>query len=435
MVDSTVALSELYDGALQVLAEHRARVGRRFKGRFIQIYLALKYYQNEIPSMYSGRFLSTDALQDMFDDLFAKSSRPLDSCVLSMFEARYLPRTGVRAEGNTYAQNTWRNNLNLQKGIGCYAPASELSSEAFLDSPREACPHLAGGKDGLDGAWCNLNPRGARYRRESHRKWIRIDPYGNGYALIDMHRWQNFAPYVSPQGIKLPSLATVCALYYDAEPGLLLASSGLPTLAQFRSDFNLSMTELSGLFDIHADSPVNRALADTFAVPDEFFSTLLPGDEHDKSDSASPAYAPSDDHHGKATTVTPTANTGWHAEQLVAQALQAEGWETVDMSRQQRGYDLLAKRGRRTCYVEVKSSVSTCTPVLTAKEWLSARTHKDRYILAIIENLNIDTQNEIYWVADPVKTCASTRRTTVAYQIGRSSWTRATVSLADIASQ
>jgi len=173
-----VTNSVLYTDALVALAQHRQSVGRRFGGRFVQIFLALKFFQNNIPSIYSGSFIGSGSLQSLFDDLYTKASRSADSCVLSIFMGNHLARTGVSGDGQG-SQNTWRNNLNIQKGIGCYAPAEDLSDRAFLDQSRLDCRHLQPVTAGtLAKARCSLCTSGAGYRNESHRKWLHIDPGG-----------------------------------------------------------------------------------------------------------------------------------------------------------------------------------------------------------------------------------------------------------------
>lgn len=114
MIDTRDA--SLYDAALSELRAYKRSVGRGHRGRFTQIFLALKFYQNQLPSMSSGQFVSIELLQQMLDDLYMKVSRPPNDNVLMLFEGTYLARTGIIGRGNTTAQNTWRNNLHLQRG-------------------------------------------------------------------------------------------------------------------------------------------------------------------------------------------------------------------------------------------------------------------------------------------------------------------------------
>src|SRR5688500_13540437 len=100
----------LYTDSLDTLRRYKRQVGRSHRGRFVQLFLALKFYQNQLPSMASGQYVPTEVLQGMLDELYAKASRPLNDCVLMLFMNRYLPRTGVMGQGRTFAANLWRNN-------------------------------------------------------------------------------------------------------------------------------------------------------------------------------------------------------------------------------------------------------------------------------------------------------------------------------------
>ena len=213
-----VSDSASYNRSTELLSEYRQSCGGSFKGRFIQIFLALKFYQNELPSMYSGRYVESGILQTLLDDLYAKNSRPINDCVLSLFESNYLARTGVIPPGRNYAANIWRNNFNLQKGIGCYAPSNDLSSISFLNESRTSCRYLQSSDGTLNGASCSLCSTGATYRREDHRKWLQINPNGGGYAVVDMLNTSNFSPYVCTSGNRIPIIPLIISLYHDSNP-------------------------------------------------------------------------------------------------------------------------------------------------------------------------------------------------------------------------
>ena len=51
-----------YAVALDCLRDHKRAAGAAFKGRFIQIFLGLKFFQNNLPSMYSGSLVTTEVL-------------------------------------------------------------------------------------------------------------------------------------------------------------------------------------------------------------------------------------------------------------------------------------------------------------------------------------------------------------------------------------
>lgn len=419
----------LYSDALATLSNYRRSMGNKLKGRFIQIFLALKYFQNDLPSMYSGSYVRMEILETMLDDLFAKLSKPATASVLSIFEENHLPRTGLIAVGKRYPQNTWRNNFNIQKGIVCYAPPAVLSSQTFLDQSRADCRFLNPATIGvLKDAECSLCP-GGLYRREDHRKWLRKDPGGSGYALLDLENIGNFQPYLAPNGNRIPLLPLLVALYHDADPGLAIGSRLEVRKADFMADFNFSSLEIESYFDDSITNQFNAQLKRSdgwrrhFSLGGSLGATT---DSPPSPRSQTPSIVEPPTLSGTIVN-PPSVNSGWDAEQYVASALSQAGWNVYDVSRQQLGYDLFAQKGRLKRYIEVKSSLAYCSPTLTSREWQQAITHGPSYVLAIIENLNTANQNTIYWITDPGHRCVATPRRTTIYSIPRSSWTHAAV--------
>ncbi len=429
----------LFQDALGCLRAHKQTVGQAFKGRFIQIFLGLKFFQNNLPSMYAGSFITTEVLQALLDDLYAKLSRPPNQCVLSLFEGNFLARTGLVGPGNSGAQNTWRNNFNLQKGIGCYAPPADLSSPTFLNQDRSQCRYLQTPVAGtLIDARCSLCPSGAGYRGESHRKWLRIDPGGSGYAVTDLQNISNFEPYVAPSQVRIPILPLIVALYHDADPGLVLGTRTSVQLADFMADFNFSQAEFSAYFDDSIQHPLNARLTQSSSWPaSASLGALLPSQlpvpptitQRTSARRPRTTNIPIAPVLSGTPTPPPAMNTGWEAEQFVASALIAEGWLAYVVSRQQLGYDIFAQKGSRKRYVEVKSSLGLCSPSLTNREWQQASVHSSSYVLAVLENFNPTSANVIYWIPDPANRCAAVPQTTVSHSIPRSSWAAATVAI------
>ena len=432
----------LFHDALRLLIEHKKSVGQGFKGRFIQLFLGLKFFQNNLPSMYSGSFVTTEVLQALLDDLYAKVSRPANNCVLSLFEGNFLARTGLTAPGNAGAQNTWRNNFNLQKGIGCYAPESDLSSLTFLDQERINCRYLHLSTAGsLAGSQCSLCTSVAIYRSENNRKWLQIDSGGNGYAVTDLQNINNYEPYVAQSSKRIPILPLIVALYHDADPGIVLGTRNNVQLADFMTDFNLSQLEFEAYFDDSVNHPINSKLIDSAGWPSNVSPGLIHSVQPPKSAMPVKTKQPrANSNNGVLSspllsgtpTPPPNINSGWEAEQFVAAALTANGWTTYDVSRQQLGYDIFATKKRRKLYVEVKSSLGACSPSLTAREWQQAKFHSNSYVLAVVENFNPINQNTVYWIPDPANHCASTTQTSVSYSIARSSWVIAAVPLSQL---
>ncbi|MFM4844506.1 protein NO VEIN domain-containing protein [Aeromonas caviae] len=419
----------LYQEALACLREHKHQVGAGFKGRFIQMFLGMKFFQNSIPSMYSGSFITTELIQSLLDDVYSKASRPANDSILSLFEGRYLARTGLTAPNNNTPQNTWRNNFNLQKGIGCYADPADLSSMTFLNEDRTQCRYLqqTTGTD-LAGGRCSLCPTGAAYRSENHRKWLRIDPSGNGYAVADLQNINNFLPYVAASGHKIPIIPLIVALYYDADPGLVTGTRTTVSVNEFAMDFNFSSQEILAYFDVSLSNPLNQRITQSAAwvsggvihAPAIIYQTPV-------------TTAPVVTQPNLGTpTPPPGVNSGWEAEQYVAFALNSSGWNAYVVSRQLLGYDIFAQRGRQKLYVEVKSSLGLCSPSLTAREWQQAKHYQGDYVLAVIEHFKPAGLNNIYWVKNPAISCTSTQQTSVSYVIPRSSWVLAVVDIAHI---
>jgi hypothetical protein len=437
----TLSNPALYAEALKALSAFKSEQGSKYRGRFVQIYLGLKFYQNEIPSMHSGQFVTSEVLQTILDDLYNKASRPSNDSVLMLFENSYLARTGIKGKRNTTVQNTWRNNFNLQKGIGCFAPPSDLSSNTFLDQSRIDCRHISLSVAGsLAGASCSLCPSGAKYRNESHRKWLRIDIGGNGYALPDMMNTENFVPYIAPNGNRIPSIPLLVALYHDTTPGLLLSNKTDIDIADFLSDFNFSANEYSVYFDDSSSNKYNKTILSKF--PSLSYVGVSAGiasrTPRKKTVPGISISVPTQVRVARTPVLTgtqvtpPTVNSGWDAEVFVEKALAQSGWKVYNVSRQRLGYDLYAQKGHVTKYIEIKSSVNTCSPSLTLREWQQAKAHSNAYILAIIENFNPQGLNTIYWVPDPTNRCQARQCTVVQYSIARSSWVAQAIMLKNI---
>ena len=295
----------------------------------------------------------------------------------------------------------------------------------------------------MAGGSCELCQTGARYRNEDHRKWLRIDPGGSRYAVVDLMNVSNFIPYIVPGGQRIPIIPLIVALYFDALPGLCISDRREVDIIHFADDFHFDRAELEAYFDDNPQNRQNRTILNLFPqITYNRFSTLIaPTPPANLPRRARPRAGGRIQRSPGAIatpvltgtpTVPPGINTGWDAEAFVAETLRNAGWTVYDVSRQRVGYDLLAQRGRETRYVDAKSSINYCSPTLTSREWQQARTHGDNYILAIIENFNPSGENVIFWVPNPYGRCTATELTSIQYTISRSSWTAAAVALDNI---
>ena len=402
----------IYEAARTTLLAHGHQV-RPSKGRFIQIFFGLKYNQPHIPSINSGRYIETAILEEMMDDLYTKSFLPITGGVFSIFSDEYLPRTGVRAGGKGPANN-WRNNFNMQKGLGCYAAKSDLNSPSFILEDRRNCRYLLPSSSGkLKDSRCSIPSNQPAYRGESQLKWLSINPNGAGYAVSDLQNTDLFTPYIAPRGVRLPWEAFATAVYHGAPTSMQAHRRLLTGLSpeMFMEDFNLSVAEFEAYF-AYTPLPTSNASSPRPSPPAG-------------ATSSSPATIPTEPPEpvlGGDISRPPRIHSGWSAEQFVLSFLENAGWEAHDVSRQQVGYDIFAKLGRRVLRVEVKSSLNICVPSMTAREWEQAQRHNDEYILAIIENFDESGSNTISWIKNPANVLTSRMTTTTSYTIARRMW-------------
>jgi len=427
----------LFRLSLAQLIDYKTGVGRAQSGRFVQLFLGLKFYQNTIPSMFSGNFVSTEVLQTILDNLYARQSLPATECVLMLFEDSYLARTGLVGPGNSSPQNTWRNNFNLQKGIGCYASPTELSSPTFLAQSRALCPHLVSGTGGgLSHGRCALCPTGATYRREDHPKWLRIDPGGGGYAVADMMNVTNFTGLIAPGGNRIPVMPLIIALYHDALPSTLAVRPTGVDIPDFMTDFSLSAQEFSAYFDDAPSNPNNRtvlaAIGSASPPPPILPTTPTPPFPTPTTGAPIPPTRLMVPILSSTPVPPPAVLSGWPAEEYAREALVTAHWTVYNVSRQQVGYDLLAQKGRRTVYVEVKSSLGYCTPRFTEREWQMAAHHGQDYVLAVVENYNPSGTNGIFWIPNPAATLTANPSLVRQFSVSRTAWQASAVPISRI---
>ena len=121
----------------------------------------------------------------------------------------------------------------------------------------------------------------------------------------------------------------------------------------------------------------------------------------------------------------PRANDGWVAESLVKRDLESKGYTVTDVSSGGWDCDLLAKLGDKGnfIFVEVKSSVGTCNPTLTEREWLRAEKEADRYWLAIVENMGEMGRDgvPVHYIRNP-SSLEHNESNVRSYNINRKSW-------------
>src|SRR5438105_1421301 len=90
---------------------------------------------NQIPTVGAANSIPASDIEAFLDSMYTKMHRPSPFVVLTAPfggstspTAPYSTRSGVTAPGHRYPTNTWRNNFNIQKGIGCPAEANTVQS-------------------------------------------------------------------------------------------------------------------------------------------------------------------------------------------------------------------------------------------------------------------------------------------------------------------
>jgi hypothetical protein len=125
----------------------------------------------------------------------------------------------------------------------------------------------------------------------------------------------------------------------------------------------------------------------------------------------------------------PRENNGWNAEMFVRHFLIGEKWQTSYVGHMKLGYDIKAEKSGRILCVEVKSSVGECSPTLTKNEYNKLQDDDCDFVLAILENFDPKTSNEINWIEnsklkriynskyEPAYTCSY-------YPLSRTAWVK-----------
>jgi hypothetical protein len=423
---------DLYEASLRLLYSHtRSHKGASYPGRLVQIFLAAKYASDRVPVVGSGPGLPTGELQATLDAIYTKRARLTagQPSVVSLFNNEHLYRTGTIAGHLTSASNIWRNNFQLQKAMICYAPEVELQDPNFVMAPRAQCPHLRPDPNAAAGtlfhAQCEFK-LGTHYRGEDRAKFLRRDPASGAISVVaptNIALWQNA---IVPTTGKLPVVPLICALYHDSD-----ISSGRVAIEpeEFMLDFNFSPEEYHAFFEDDPASDVHTQLTNDFpgiswtrvSAPVSALPTRVRKSRRRILLSALPLTAPA--------VAPPSGTQWWAAEQAVQQVLRDSGWTVIDRSRQGVGFDLEARQGNVTLYVEVKSSSAACSPTLTGREYEAACHYGNRYILAIVENFDPKAPVRVLWVPHPAALGLSSRDVR-EYLVPRSRWlSRAQVSL------
>jgi hypothetical protein len=397
---------DVLEAGLDILEEFGRRTSVR--GRFVALYLGLRLMGDGMTPLGAPGATRAHEIEGFLDRMWAKTHRPEPLVVLTAPfggstspTAPYSTRSGEFAPGHQYPTNTWRNNFNIQKGIGC--PAEPQVIDRLLRNPavRLACPHMQTDPEGR--YVCGI--AGTAYRGEEHSIWLHMAE--DGYQVVDLNLPAVHRPYLRPGDEPIPLFPLIAALYC-LSPADVYPPRQRVGIPDFGLDFGFAVEQVEELFDCDPESPANAALltlVEGVPVPPPP-APPLPGEE--------PAPGPLPD-------LPPDAvlNTGVGAELAVAAQLGRHGWEVRYRGNQRGlGYDLEAAHDGHTLRVEVKSSVAFTNPELREAEWEAAQRYGDEYVLAVVDFYGSDEQS-IWYVRDPAAAAIPVERTTTIFRLVR----------------
>ena len=404
--------SDVLETALGALREFASGVNVR--GRFVCLYLGLRRMRADanaaLSELGSTHVTGSSEIEQYLDRLYTKGHREPPFVVLTApfggstsLEAPYSALSGTQAPGRGYPTNIWRNNLGIQKGVGCPAEAGVIRT--LLEEPqhRLACPYMT--RNAEERHLCSV--RDTAYRGEEHAIWLRLAD--GGYQVVDLDRPGAVRDYLRPSGYPMPIFPLIGMLYSMAVPGVYPSRTrvGIP---EFAGDFGFSHEQVESLFDCDPESKLNAAVA--LRVEDGR-ATVGQGHLVTTTDEVATTE--------KVPTSPPDGvlNTGVGAEIVVARELEGCGWAVRYRANQRGlGYDLEATRGAQTLRVEVKSSVAFAELELQASEWRAAQEFGEQYVIAVVDFYGCE-QRHVWYVRNPAANALPVERTIATYRFAR----------------
>lgn len=404
--------SSVLDKSLEILKQFSNK--QNLRGRFISLYLGLRRMRLDpdapIEKLGSAKSTPISDIERYLDRLYAKKHRQQPFVVLtSPFggsaspESPYSAHSGIKAPGRVYPTNTWRNNLGVQKGVGCPADSDTIAS--LLDHPecRLACPYIKRNQAG--GHFCGIG--NTAYRGEKHSIWLRKSDHG--YQVVDLDHPAVTKGYLGSGDFRIPIFPLIGILYCMALHGVYPDRSrvGIP---EFATDFGFKNSQIDSLFDCDPESTHNSILISEVEDSKDAIVQVLTVEE--KNNEVPSDQLPDDPD-------LATLNSGVGAELIVARDLLSSGWTVRYRANQSGlGYDLEATRDEHKIYVEVKSSISFSELVLQESEWKAAQTFGNDFVLAVVDFYGTP-ERTVWYVRNPAANAVPTERSKITYRFVR----------------
>ncbi len=237
ILDTPIPITDfdLYNKCFLALEQY----GDNVKKNDMQMFLAMKRFEDKIPSVGSLYYgLRQRQIVDLLSEIWNKRDIRLGNHsgeVAKPFEGAYLRRDG----------NVWRNPLNTQKGISCFAPEDIISDPIFLREDRTDCEYR------LENDHCKF-ARDTTCNRYDYPKLLQQIPSSRRRYIYKKAPWTIdsiaylFRSRKTMQ--KLPLVPIIVVIYFGASDQIVKGRTYI-TVKDFKSEFHFSDKEFDFLFD------------------------------------------------------------------------------------------------------------------------------------------------------------------------------------------
>ncbi|MHB1811837.1 MAG: hypothetical protein ACYCPR_05420 [Thermoplasmataceae archaeon] len=213
--------------------------GNNVKKNDMQMFLAMKRFEDEIPlvgSLYAGIWQSD--IVKLLSEIWNKHDSRMGNHsgeVAKPFEGIY-----QRSDGNV-----WRNPLNTQKGISCFAPDDIISDPIFLREDRTICKYR------LDNDRCKF-ASDTTCNRYDYPKLLQQIPSSSRRYIYKRTSWTvDSIVYLFRNRMKiqkLPLVPIIVVVYFGASDKIVKGRTSV-TVKDFKDEFHFSDEEFDLLFD------------------------------------------------------------------------------------------------------------------------------------------------------------------------------------------